>query len=520
MKPGGTATSPRPDPSPLRRTLALVMLFVAVAATAATQPNFTTLDSTAPQNQLTVDTEHPLVTQRFTVSVPAYAAAGSPSAGASVVIDTITAFGPKNQRVLESQALQLRIATVDAAAESGVTPIPGAPSDRSVDAPIELSGGGKARGGVSLGCARSGPCERAFRLIATLMTSVADRAEIRWHLETHLSYTGGPYPSAAAMSVRVDEAVSPPGRPPVLDVSTPVEEIRLSAQHPVALRLVEVRLAASELITGEPPRALLETSAVTEAADGTLRSAAVTIRRIPETVIEVDKLRDIIAASVPPSGQAEDPFLDCVPDADCLRMYVVAASWTSGPEARYVWQTTLHRLDLMRAYVAQPDAIQVRVLDGLEPEGAPTKIHFEGRIAISPPSPGATQTVRPSQTIWLSTHVAGPEENTRRGRLLLVAGSATLGVGVVGRAPLTHVADMQLRTVNDYSSARWLTARSVGGAIAGNPLLTCTIGSQCEWQVFVSDANDLEPRDVTWTVDFEVYSYPGLPLVVDHSGAP
>jgi hypothetical protein len=520
MRDAGSATSPPDHPSRLRRCLALAMLFVAVAATAATQPNFTTLDGTTPQARMSLDKEHPLVSQRFVVSVPAYTAAGRPFAGASIVIDVVTAFGPTNQPVPQSQALQLRITPVDAGAGSGVTPVPGAPRETSVDEPIDLSAGPNGGGGVSLNCALSGPCERAFRLIGTLMTSVADRAEIRWHLKTHLSYTGGPYPSAAALAVRVDEPVSPPGPPPQLDVSTPLEEIRLSAQHPVALRLIQVRLAASELTGGAAPRTLLEGFAVTGPAERTSHNAMVTMRRVPDTVTGLDKLRDITAASVPTTGQAEDPFLACVPDADCVRTYVVSASWTYGPEARYLFQTTLHRLDLLRAYAAVPDAIQVRVLDGLEPVAPLTKVHFEGRMPILEPSPGATPTVRPTQTIWMSTRVAGVEENGRLGRLLLVPGSATLKVGVVGPAGLTRAAEMQLRTVNDYSGSGWLRASSGDDTIARNPLLTCTIGSRCEWQIFVSESGDFEPREVKWTVDFEVYSYPGLPLVVEHSGTP
>jgi hypothetical protein len=507
------------EPSGRRRVASIAMVVVAVIATAATQPpRGTDLKSSVGNETINLDADHPLVSQRFAVAVPPEAATGHALESAGVVLDNVSAFGLNGKLLVAAEAIHVRVVAIDAAASNGHSPLPGDPLNRPVEWQANLRSGNEV--GVQLDCQYGRPCERVFRLIATLDTSVASRGAIRWHVETALYYEAGPYPSGVAMSVRIDDAITPPGLPPQLDVSLPAEQVRLSAVRPAVARLVEVRLAAADIGPDGPPRTSLEAYAVTGASATRSAAAIVSMRTVAKPIDANTGIRGLLGSSSEQVNDNADLFAGCEAGVDCVRTLLLGIQWDGGAEADFTWQLTVHRLDFERAYAAPRDAIQVRLLDGIDAGGKPSTLHFEGVERFA--APGAS--FAPIRTaISVRTRIAIPGVPPAYAALLPVAGSARLHLLPDARAGERSVI-VGLRPGNRYEGPGLVKAYSERVDGTGNPFLFCVLGSECPvWHIDATtagSASEPDPEEIRWVLDVEVYSYPDLPVVVEGSPNP
>src|SRR2546423_325722 len=112
-------------PSRRRRLAPVAIVLVAIAATVAdTPPSPTQLKTSLGDETINVDVDHPLVSQRFVVTVPPEAAVGSQRKAVSVVLDRVSAFDPNDKPVGATEAIHLRVVEIDPSASNGRSPLP------------------------------------------------------------------------------------------------------------------------------------------------------------------------------------------------------------------------------------------------------------------------------------------------------------------------------------------------------------------------------------------------------------
>jgi hypothetical protein len=303
-------------------------------------------------------------------------------------------------------------------------------------------------------------------------------------------------------------------------VSLPSERIRLSAQRPAIVRLVQLRLAAADIGPDGPPRTSIEVYPSMGYSDLTSRAPVVSIRAVPNPSDDTAGIRALVGSSSEAVAPGADPFAGCPPGADCVRTVLVAISWARGAETALDWQLTVHRLDFERAYAAPSGAIQIRLLDGIDASGKASTLHLEGVARFAAPAGGGSPAPVPTRIV-VTTRIVG--DAPAYAAMLPIAGSGRLHL-VLDRRAGQQSAYVRLKPGPDYSDPGSLEARSETADGIGNPFLSCALGSQCPvWElttVTTGDASSPPPQLVRWVLDLDVYSYPDLPVVVEATPNP
>lgn len=498
-----------------QQAAALVALFVAAVATVATSQAQPQARTTSPTATIQLDSNHALATQLFVIRVPAEATGGLSGVSVNFEIDDATATAGKP--IPADQAIRLRV--VQVAAESGATA-----SQWTLG----------TTGGVSLpvSCESPGPCDRAFRLIAT-MTDQAISAEVKWHVETTLSWTGQAYPSGVTAQVRIDDPIAVAGPAPALDISTTPQQITLASDHPVVARVVQMHLKAISGGAGGVPTGTVEAVAIPvgqRAAVGWISTTRVFL--IPNPV-EASFSTATPAAAPPDSapgarllGAADDPFSGCVPGSDCLRTFLVVMSWIGGDDPTNEWQLVIHRSDVDRVLTEPAGTVTLETLSGgLEPlAGPPSRLHFEGDTTYGPgegQQPDIPLRVRLIRDP--GTAAAGPA--APYAERLPIPGSLHYTVNVVGTPP-SHTDLMVNVSATVPGGGKQAVASVVGsGTATGTPFLVCGVDMDCPTLTFegsISYPANLEAERISvhWTLDVDVYSYPGLKYVLEMGPTP
>ena len=521
--------------------VALIVASVATMATSAPNPNVRT---TSPAATLSLDSTHASATQLFVVRIPAEAATGLASASVNFQVDSASARGAGGQAVVADEAIRLRVLAVSAEAENGVTPdgksaLQPAPQDQWM---IGAAGG---EASLPITCRSPGPCERAFRLVAT-MTSAASEAQITWHLETNVSWYGTAYPSGVGAETRIDAPILVAGPPPALDVATAPEAITLAADHPVVARVVQLHFTIPKG-RGSVPAGTVEVVATTD--DPTARfatNAATSVYLIPDRASATASQPPIGAADARLLGKADDPFRGCVAGSDCVRTFFVSMSWTNGAERTYTWQFVIHRSDMEQVLAEPPGSLTLRTLGGIEPlAGPPSRLHFEGdstygvkddtqtgrqadiplrvRLVHGSASSGAGPSTAPG--VGSAGSVAQLSALTYAA-LLPVPGSARYNVAVVGPQPTHTNLSISVRArMPGQSTEQGVTGIWQSGTGMGNPFIACQADTDCPTLTFegstsYTSGEQPESINVHWTLDVDVYSYPGLGFVLEKGTEP
>lgn len=496
-----------------RQAATLVALAVATVATVATSQASPRVDTTFKSVTIRLDAAHGMASQLFVLSVPAGAELDGWTA--RFVVDGVSASDSNGRPVVADEAVRLRILAVSAEAEIGITPAATTRYGQAAGSgPWALSAGSYSYVDLPVDCQSAGPCERGFRLLA-LLTSSASKAEVSWHLESNLSWWSTAYPSGVAPSLRIDNPVLVEGPGPQLDVGTSPEHVTLAADHPVVVRVVQLRFEPAPGDPNSVPGATVEAVAVADTPSSRSPSKAVTsIFLIPNPPDDPASQPPLAASSATLLQKDADPFSGCVPGRECVRTFLVTMNWTYGGERAYVWQLIVHRTDLDHVLAEPANTVTLRPLGGIEPlAGPPSHLHFEGDTTYGPgegQQPDLPLRVR--LVPGTASEGAGSGLSARQyANLLPIPGSLRYAVNFVGQPPL-HT-DL-------FITVRNVTGTGPGGEATGNPFVGCKADTNCPTLTFegsIDYPSNLSPERVSvhWSLDVYVYSYPGLEFVVE-----
>jgi hypothetical protein len=481
---------------PLRRAVAFTALMAAAAASMATSaPNMqTTIEGPVASGVLTVDADHPIAVQRVTVSVNdvAYAASGRVSVYFSRA---------------GGSAIRITVVPVRSAAGQGLSGVPAGGSDGALEIPSDSP--------VSFELDCQSPCERSFRVFAQALGTAAAGAAISsgsvaWSVKGSLVYTGSIWPSGAGMSFRVDPPIAVGGAGRSLSADIPNEEITLDATHPAAVRLVEVRLAASA-VPSSPSDVV--SNAVLQVSFGPSVSGG-----DPANSYYGVSLRQV--SPVPPgAGQVPslpqfDPFIGCEPGGDCVRTYLLTARGLGSKPETIDWSLHLSQIRLT-GDAASPGSMHVTVMRSFDiTADPPRRLHFEGDLTVTPgdgdsrsSSTEVAVAVAPVDptAAWPVPYDMVPVPGVARLETTLAPG-ATLAPRLIRYQRLTST---------------WLPYNSGGdlSPIVGSPFADQhpDLASPLRFQVLAGvdqrDAALTAPTTIHWTLDMDVYTFDGLPQI-------
>jgi hypothetical protein len=480
-----------------RRGAALIALAVAAfvcMATGSDGPR-TLITSGAVTGTLTVDTDHPIATQEFTVKVND-AAAGVAADGASVEV---------SGNVPSTVRLTVVPILVDLYGQAA----PSADPD---------SWGGRYWGGshgaqevssdwpAALPVDCQAPCERAFRVVLQQAAATAP-VSVTWKAVASLEYTGDVWPSGAAIDIQASSPVLvSTGRG--LAAEIPDQEVILDETRPAAMRVVEVRLSAvavpqqmGDVVT----IAVLEANAPGE--DPFDVPYSLTLRDVSS--------RSLVGVYLPGLSQF-DPFSDCQPGLDCVRRFVVTARWLNGPAVKVHWNMHISQLRLRGSPVA-PGDLSMQVVGSYDIAGdPPSRLHYEGDLQVTPSPDGSG-----SASIYIPVAVQPDADNPTGpwadsplplyvvpapivGRL---SASVTSG-SVRSRGDISVIA-----TTNDGWLASWFGDSGPGvGAPSEDAHSTSSLPLVFKIEAdLYGDVVAASPITIHWTFDLDLYQYKGLP---------
>jgi hypothetical protein len=514
----------------LRQLLAILGLVVALVATVATSasPPPTARTDSGPR-QISVDSQHALASQLFVVSIPANAAVGLEShvglyaSQATVHVDEVTAHDKEGASLTAGEAVSVRVAPVDAAAQAGFTPIPGSSVARK---PEQLTISGISEASTDLGCEAPGPCDRAFRIIVTLRPGAAD-AVVTWRVEAVLTWDGQTYsyPSGAAATIRVDPPVVVAGSGPALDVSTDAEPILLGIARPALARLVELRYTPTAGVTYVPDVTL--TVDVASSATGRATSSkAETYRNVVMTTLYLITDAGSPESDSPAFGHAlgpnENPFAGCVAGQPCSRKILVSIGWLWGYETGFVWSMTAHRADFDRTVSETSTVVSLAVLERFDPSTEPTShLHLTGDLMMHSPTDKASVMLCAPKPVVTGTGTAQPYRD-----LLPVAGSVQYSFAVSGAAGSATLLLLVRR--NDYQRDYIYTEFEVPVSAGAGIFVDIPPGGACPVLEFGDPSGPYRGSPdptwgftyVHWILDVYAYSYSGLSYLIVQEPAP
>jgi len=493
-----------------RQLATLVALAVAFAATVATSPVIPEVRSVSPPATIALDSSHRMASAVFVVTLPAGAISGSHGAAhATVAVDEATAENTAGAIPSPSSAVTLRVIAVSAENEHGfATPTPNAAPGARDEGGWVVSATTRGSTDIPLECDGAGPCDRAFRLLA-ILGSDATRAQITWHVESEITWGQLDYPSGLSPSLRIEPPVVATGPALALDVATASEPIVLGPDRPAAVREVELRWRP----TGSSP---LPTATLEVATSPSTRGGV----NVLDAAYDVTDVMAPIASAPQQFGGYEDPFVHCRPDVECVRRFLVTFVWKTGDTTTYNWQLIVHRTDLSQVMRQTTSPVTLETVASADPIGTPSTLHLEGDF---------TYTSRhdiPPIGLRVRSEIAPPSEGSR---------IPTRGF-TAPMWPIPGLMRFSLAFAKDPGDAAWVWVSvdpvvdnaSADSGGAGTPLVRnafafCAPDTVCPNLTFYVDAGYTPawagrspgPFAVHWTLDLEVYSYPGVRYILE-----
>ena len=475
------------------RPLALLALAVASLASLATSyaPQVTRIDSPVVSGTLTLDADHPMAVQRFTVSLNEVSFGASDRASVEVGRD-----GPASVR--------LTVVPVRPDLDAGLaSAYPRAFDPTGSEGALVVEAGSPQT--FTLNCETT--CDRSFRVIAEL-TAASGSATLTWTASGSLTYEGDVWPSGAAMALQVEPPVSIGGEGRSLSAAISDGKIVLDATRPAAARLVEVRMAAAAV----PPRmsdvittAVLQASFGSSVPGGDVSNSfyGMSFRQVSPTP----------TVSVPVPGLPQfDPFADCVPGADCVRTYLLTARWLGGKPQTMDWSLHLSQIRL-RGDAPPADSIKVSVTRVFDiTTDPPQRLHLEGDLQITP---GDGSNRESSTSVAVAAVAVDPSATSPVPMdLVPIPGVATFAVSL----PTDTTLDRRNTMYRDlwsfylpYSTSSDLTPMVVAPFGDDHPGPSYPLQFEIKVGANQERLHLAAPITVHWTLDFDVYKYAGLP---------
>ena len=505
----------------LRRLAIGIAFVVGVGAIAATSPGYTTIDIPAKFGSFSLDADRPASLSRVIVRLSPEATSTYGNSYVTLIIDDVSGIADGGSGSVPDESVRFIVT-------SG-TPDAGAIGEPAVDGPLPSAWQAEVRRGSSVSLpidCGSGPCERAFWLIAQLSDAVEGPVDVGWHVEGELRFSGTNWPSGAGGSLEIEAPVLVEGPLPQLVVSTPAEALTLGPQNPAAARVVEVGIGAGALPADGSQGAIL--SIELERQHGGSDARPPLVKLYPLDAVGVDPNPDGPLPTAAGFGGALDPFTDCDPGGGpCTRRYLVTFEWTGDTEMdeTFEWTATVRRLDVARAWSAPAElsATIERRFD-IDREERPTIKHLEGEATTS-------ESGLPAQVqVELATQTTATEPIFR---LLPAPAVMTYRANVLGGDPSATGGGPRVTTVVtlpgwEGGGVTQINAGSERGSLAvtTNPLAGCAVGDACPSLTISTVAERVEyeaPRPTLnygWRLDITLYSFAEAPLelsTLDHS---
>jgi hypothetical protein len=507
----------------IRRIATGVAFVVGVGAIAATTPAYTTIDIPAEAGSFSLDADRPASLSRIIVRLSPEATSAYSNTQVTLIIDEVSGIADDGAGSIPDESVRFIVT-------SG-TPDPGSIAGEStppVDQPIPSAWQAEVRHRTSvslpLDCG-SGPCERAFWLIAQLSDAVAGPVDVQWHVDGALNFSGNTWPSGAGGSLEIDPPILVDGELPQLVVSTPSESLTLGPRNPAAARVIELRIGAAGIPGDGTQGAVL--SVDLERRGGGSDARRPLIKIYPLNAIGVDPNPDGPLPTAAALGDGFDPFGNCDSGDTCTRRYLVTFEWTgdAGETEEFDWTATVRRLDVARAWSA-PAKLSATIerrfdIDG---EPRPTSAHLEGEATTSESGlPAQVQIELAAQTTAtdpIFRLLPAPAVMTYRADMLDQDPSAT------GGGPMVN-ADVTLPGWEGGGVTQIHTSSSDGRlAVTANPFAGCAVGDACPSLTIstVAVRGDFDaPRPTVryaWSLDVTLFSFAEAPLTLstlDHS---
>ncbi|MFN8630506.1 MAG: hypothetical protein U0838_09375 [Chloroflexota bacterium] len=487
-----------------RRQLAVLVVFVlGVVATVADQPIMPpTVQLGSTGATISLDPDHPAVLTRVVADFsPESTLGGTPIIVLAPIQLTV------DGRPDPSLATVVHvIATTASPADPGGSPGPG----QATVPPLWQAELSTASGAQLQAACGSGPCERAFWLVAELADTKAGPVDVAWSASASVTYREvKDYPSGGTATFTVDAPVKLAGPAPALAASTPAEILRLGPTAPAAGRVVDVTVGADAIpADGSSPVAieLLVNGAPTTGypANGFV-----------QTLDSPD------GTSPPKGGGPAAAFTGCAPSAACTRRFLV--TFQSTVDVTLSWALSVRRLDVGGALAHPADlAAEVSRRFDIDASRQPSTAHLEAVAALAGANVAtaqhATLTIRTTSTdpvagllpvplvmdFTMRADVGSPSPRPSDGwRLnagLRVDNSNVGGLYGSGSSSTEIIA-------RDIPGPRWQTACGVGVVCHS---IEVTAG--LSWNSQATSA--LAPETAHWTLDARVYSYTDVPMAI------
>ena len=504
----------------LRRLAIGIAFVVGVGAIAATSPGYTTIDIPTSFGSFSLDADQPAALSRVIVRLSPEATTAYGSSYVTLIIDDVSGIADGGSGSIPGESVRFIVT-------SG-TPDAGAIGEPAIAGPLPSAWQAEVRRGASvslpLDCG-SGPCERAFWLIAQLSDAVEGPVDVEWHVEGELRFSGTNWPSGAGGSVEIEAPVVVEGPLPQLVVSTPAEALTLGPQTPAAARVIEVQAGAGAIPVDGSQGAILSVELEQRRGGSDVRPPLVKL--YPLDAIGVDPNPDGPLPTAAALGYGFDPFVNCVPGDPCARRYLVTFEWTgdTGEDEAFEWTATVRRLDVARAWSAPAElsATIERRFD-IDLEAPPTVTHLEGEATTS-------ESGLPAQVqVELATQTTATDPILR---MLPAPAVMTYRASALGGDPSATGGSPRMTAVVtlpgwEGGGVTQINAGSERGSltVTTNPLAGCPVGDACPSLTISTVAERVEydapPPTLAyaWRLDITVFSFAEAPLelsTLDHS---
>ena len=501
----------------LRRLATGIAFAVGVGAIAATSPPQTRIDLPSKPGSFRLDAERPGALSRVIVRLSPEATSGYSSPRIELRVDSVREV-EGGAASFESGAVQFIVTSatpgeVPVASESGPPidePIPDEPVPSAWEAALDRT----MSVSLPIDCG-SGPCERAYWLIAQLSEGKTQAVDVQWHVQGQLSFTGNTWPSGAGGSIEIEPSVLLAGPLPQLVAATPAESLTLGPANPAAARVIEVGIGAGAIPVDGSPGAVLAVEIERQRGDSD-RSPLLHV--YPLDAIGVDPNPDGPLPTAAPEGV--DPFSGCDPGEPCRRRYLVTFEWTdkAGEDQLIDWTASVRRLDIARAWSAPAElSASVERRFDIDPDAPPSVAHLEGEATTS-------ETGLPAQVqVELAAQTTATELLSR---LLPAPAVMTYGATLIGADAIASRGGPRVMTAvalpGQESGVRQILTGFQGSQleVTTNPLAGCRVGDACPALTIAttagsSDSNVSPPTlRYAWRLDVTLYAFAEAPLTL------